>query len=90
MSQARSLHSATLLTNGRVIVCGGAQGTLTVPTSIANVDQFDPGTGTWTALAPLLAPRSAHAAWLQPDGMLVLLGGQGSSGTVATVETLHF
>jgi hypothetical protein len=90
MSQARSLHSATLLTNGRVVVCGGAQGTLTAPTSIANVDQFDPGTGIWTSLAPLLAPRSAHAAWLQPDGLLILLGGQGSSGTVATVETLHF
>jgi hypothetical protein len=41
-------------------------------------------------MAPLLAPRSAHAALLQPDGMLVLLGGQGSGATVATVETLHF
>jgi hypothetical protein len=90
MGQARSLHSATLLPNGHVVVCGGAQGTLTVPTSIANVEQFDPGTSAWTPMAPLLAPRSAHAAWLQPDGLLILLGGQGSGATVATIETLHF
>lgn len=90
MGTARSLHSATLLADGRVAVCGGAQGTLTAPTSIDGVEVFDPGTNGWTVQPPLASPRSAHAAALQPDGLLVLFGGQAAAGTASSIETLHF
>ncbi len=90
MPTARSLHSATVLTSGRVVVCGGAQGTLDVPVPLANVDSFDPGSNTWTALPPLAAPRTGHSAALLPDGLLVLLGGQDSVSTTTAIESLHF
>jgi N-acetylneuraminic acid mutarotase len=90
MSAARSLHSANLLANGRVAVCGGAQGTLTSPTAIASVEVFDPATNTWSAAGPLTTARSGHAGIVTPDGLLVLLGGQGNTATLNTVEVLHF
>lgn len=90
MPNARALHSATRLADGRVVVAGGAQGTLLAPTSIAFVDVFSPATNSWTPAPNLLAPRGGHVGALLPDGTLVLFGGQGSSSTVNTIETLRF
>lgn len=90
MATARALHSATKLADGRVVVCGGAQGTLTTPVPIADVELFTPATNTWTGLPPLLAPRAGHSAERTPDGMVVLFGGQDLSATTATIETLRF
>ena len=90
MPNARALHSANRLLDGRVVVCGGAQGTLTAPSSIPNVDVFDPSTNAWTPAPNLTAPRASHVSMLQLDGTLVLFGGQGASTTVPTIETLRF
>jgi hypothetical protein len=90
MPVARALHSATVLDDGRVAVCGGAQGTLIVPLSIGNVDVFNPGTNTWASAPALLGARASHAANLMPDGTLVLFGGQGVTTSLTTIETLRF
>jgi hypothetical protein len=90
MPTARALHSATRLADGRVVVCGGAQGTLTTPTSSANVDVFQPASNTWTSAPALVGPRASHVASLMPDGTLVVFGGQGASTTVPLIETLRF
>lgn len=90
MQVARALHSANLLPDGRVVVCGGAQGTLTTPFSIADVEVFDPSSNSWQTLAPLGNPRGSHAAAMTPDGTLLLFGGQGSSTTTTSIETLRF
>ncbi|MCC7061895.1 MAG: hypothetical protein IT456_03765 [Planctomycetes bacterium] len=90
MNTPRALHSATKLSDGRVVVCGGAQGTLTTPVSIDGVEVFNPATNGWTGLAPLTAPRAGQSAALLPDGTVVLFGGQGATATVNTIETLRF
>ncbi len=90
MATARALHSATRLADGRVVVCGGAQGTLTTPTSIDAVELFDPATNGWTTLPNLSEPRAGHGAALLPDGTVLLLGGQGASSTSTTIATLRF
>jgi len=90
MPTVRALHSATVLADGRVAACGGAQGTLTVPVPIANVDVFDPTTNTWSSAPNLTAARGSHNAALMPDGTLLLLGGQGATVSFQTVETLRF
>jgi len=91
MSQARALHSATLLPDGRVVVAGGAQGTLQAPVSIASTEVFDPTTDTWSAGPTLNLARAGHFAALTPDGLVLLVGGQGPSGaTESAAETLHF
>lgn len=89
MGGARALHSASVMANGDVVVCGGAQGTLTLPTPIADVERFDPGTNTWSGLPALSTPRSSHAAAVMPDGTLLLFGGQGATTTLTSIETLR-
>jgi hypothetical protein len=79
-----------VLDDGRVAVCGGAQGTLIVPQSIGNVDVFNPGTNTWASAPALVGARASHAANLMPDGTLVLFGGQGATTSLTTIETLRF
>ena len=90
MPQARSLHTATALQNGNVAVCGGAQGTLLAPAAINNVNLFNPVTNSWSNQPGLLTPKSGHAAYVQPDGLLVLFGGQGATTTSNSISTLHY
>ena len=90
MPTARALHSATRLADGRVVVCGGTQGTLLAPVSINNVEVFSPTSNTWTPAAALLEPRASHIGEVLPDGTLVLFGGQGASATLTSIETLRF
>ncbi|HZN40572.1 MAG TPA: kelch repeat-containing protein [Planctomycetota bacterium] len=90
MPNARALHSATRLADGRVVVCGGAQGTLLASVPIDLVDVFTPATNSWSIAPVLTAPRASHVAQLLPDGTLILFGGQGSSMTLDTIETLRF
>ncbi len=90
MAASRAFHSATRLPDGRVVVAGGAQGTLTTPTAIAGVEVFNPATNGWAGAPALTGPRGGHGAALTPDGLLVLFGGQGASTTVNTIETLRF
>jgi hypothetical protein len=88
LAHARVGHSAALV-GGRLIVAGGTQGTLNAPTPIASVEALDPSTSTWTTLPDLSAARGGHAAAVTADGLLCLLGGQGASNTLASVETLR-
>jgi hypothetical protein len=90
MPNVRTLHSATRLADGRVVVAGGAQGTLLAPVSIANVDVFIPATNSWSTMPALTAPRAGQVAELMPDGTLVLFGGQGAATTTNTIETIRY
>ncbi len=90
MPNVRTLHSATRLADGRVVVAGGAQGTLLAPISIANVDVFNPAINSWSSAPALTGPRGGHGAELLPDGTLVLFGGQGAVSTTNTIETIRF
>lgn len=90
MATARSLHSATRLSDGRVVVCGGAQGSLTLPVAVDGVEVYNPTSNGWTSLNALPTPRMAHAAALLPDGTIALLGGQDAVGTTGSVALLRF
>lgn len=90
MPNARALHTATRLADGRVAACGGAQGTLLAPIPIDAVDVFDPATNSWTPAPNLTVARGSHTAQLLPDGTLILFGGQGPTTTLNSIETLRF
>lgn len=90
MADARFLHTATRLADGRVVVCGGSQGLLSAPVAIDGVAIFDPASNSWSNAAAMTTPRTGHAAALLPDGMLVILGGADNVGGLATAESLHF
>ena len=47
---------------------------------------YDPTAGTFTAVAPLLAARSDPTATLLADGRVLVAGGMGASGALASAE----
>ncbi len=72
-------HSATLLTNGRLLVVGGVTST----GGTAAADLFDPVAATWTPVAPMGTMRSSHAATLLADGRVLVTGGSTVSTSAA-------
>lgn len=62
--RARTQHTATLLTNGTVLVVGGS-----------NAELYDPATGTWMAAGALANARASHTATLLRDGRVLIAGG---------------
>jgi hypothetical protein len=80
MSDARALHTATLLPNGAVLVAGGTTGF----TPLASAEVFDPATGIWSSASPMNSAHSGHTATLitfnsllgpVPDFVVFVAGG---------------
>jgi hypothetical protein len=69
--------SATLLTNGKVLVVGGEGDGGFSP----NGEVYDPSTRTFTVTTNSVRSRSAHTATLLRDGKVLLAGGRVSPGS---------
>src|SRR5262249_57398086 len=65
-------HTATLLSDGRVLVTGGAD-VAGVP--IASAELYDPSNDTFTPTGSMLKPRVGHSATLLTDGKGLIAGG---------------
>ena len=72
--------TAMLLPNGQVLVAGG--GTPALPAA----ELYDPGTGSWTATAPMLEVRVSQTTTLLRDGTVLVAGGEGLRSTLASAE----
>ncbi len=89
MSTPRVFHGAVVLPNGKVLVTGGADDK-TSPSSpgmgkaLASAEVYDPASNTWSAVAPMLAPRYGHAIVLVGSKVLVL--GGADPNQLATAE----
>ncbi len=75
MSLARGSHTATLLTNGKVLIAGGTRFLSGGYTEVINADLYDPATGGWTVTGSLANRRSSHTAVLLPNGKVMVAGG---------------
>jgi hypothetical protein len=80
MTNARVLHTATLLGNGKVLVAGGQNQSYTSQFSSAEI--YDPVTGIWTTTGSMNKSRSGHTATLLPNGLVLVSGGT-IDGTVS-------
>jgi hypothetical protein len=78
MAEARSLHTATLLANGQVLVAGGG-----VENSTAEV--YDPTTRSFSVTGGMEVGRSGHTATLLGNGSVLVAGG-GIFAGLATAE----
>jgi hypothetical protein len=64
MNAARKWHTATRLSDGRVLIAGGHDGT----TALKSTEIYDPVTHAFTAIEDMSTPRALHSATLLPSG----------------------
>lgn len=84
LTTGRSSHAATLMQDGRVLIAGGEQDTLTgnanTTNYIASAELYDPTSGKFSLVGSMTTPRSGHTATLLNDGRVLIAGGQGGAG----------
>jgi hypothetical protein len=81
MKTPRAAHTATLLTNGKVLITGGGNVWPYQWATSASAELYDPASGTFTRTGDITTPRDGHTATLLPDGRVLIAGGEGSNGT---------
>lgn len=74
-TEPRDFHTATLLTNGKVLLAGGE----TVPPQVitASAELYDPATGLFQPTGNMTTGRESHTATLLGDGRVLMTGGIG-------------
>lgn len=87
MSTSRSDHTATLLTNGKVLIAGGESyvyydmPTYNTDLAVANAELYDPMTGTFTATGSMSGNAGAGlTSTLLQNGKVLIAGGASVSG----------
>jgi hypothetical protein len=75
MTVPREDHSATLLSDGRVLVVGGTDYPNGTQTLLASAEIYDPSTRAFSACGSMDAPRSGHTATELADGRVLIVGG---------------
>ena len=83
MQVSRAAHTATALPDGRVLAAGG----FVEKGSSKGAEVYEPGTGRFAPLPPMVTTRHSHTATLLPDGKVLIAGGYGEgSVTLAAAE----
>lgn len=80
----RNSHAAERLTDGRVLVTGGAWADGNYTSSVI----FDPKTGAWSTTGDMAAGRALHCMALLHDGRVLVAGGASKAldGSLASAE----
>jgi hypothetical protein len=78
MASARSGHTATTLSDGRVLIAGGD--------ASGSAEIYDPLSGLFVAAGNLNSARSRHAAVRLADGRILLTGGTVGGASVSSTE----
>jgi N-acetylneuraminic acid mutarotase len=85
MAAMRGLHTATLLTNGQVLVTGSFDGSA----ALSSAELYDPVSNTWSSAGSMATARGAHTATLLPNGMVLVAGGDDGSGAALSSAELY-
>jgi N-acetylneuraminic acid mutarotase len=75
MLTTRTMHTATLLADGRVLIVGGGDWGDRVANLRWSAEIYYPDSGIWTNTDHLRIPRAFHSANLLPDGRVLVTGG---------------
>jgi len=77
LPEARRGHTATLLSDGKVLVAGGLGGCgVAACNNLASAEVYNPATGTWTATSTMTTASDSHTATLLPNGKVLVAGGE--------------
>jgi hypothetical protein len=87
MTAARAQQTATLLSDGRVLIVGGME--VTAPNAvktIASAELYDPKAGTFSPTGSMTTGRAGVTATLLSGGRVLIAGGYDGNGYVASAE----
>ncbi len=88
MSVGRFGHTATLLTNGLVLITGGKQDNA-AGDQYSSAELYDPGTGLCHPTGSLTTIRVYHTATLLNNGQVLVVGGYGPDGSSLASAELY-
>ena len=87
MASSRSMPTATLLADGRVLIAGGSANN---GDALASAEIYNPLTRTFSSTGSMAVQRIASASVQLKDGRIMVVGGQDASGdtgkSIASVE----
>lgn len=80
MSTPRYGHTATQLSDGKIMIAGGHN--LLNSSPLSNAELYDPATGIFTATGSMATARSGYTATLLPNGKVLITGGRGYTNSM--------
>ena len=86
MTSAHTVPTATLLTNGKVLIAGGDWGDGDGPSYITEL--YDSASGTFTPTGRMMNGREQDAASVLPDGTVLMAGGHEASSRPKLKSTI--
>jgi hypothetical protein len=75
MTDARILHTATVLNDGKVLIAGGTRAGGGGGAAIASAELYDPTIGTFSPTGSMNTDRAQHTATLLTNGEVLVAGG---------------
>jgi hypothetical protein len=84
LNTARELHTATLLSDGKVLVAAGDNGL-----QLASAELYDPATGLWSFTGSLNEGRTWHTGTLLANGKVLVAAGYQISGDYLASAELY-
>lgn len=89
MGTKRSAHTATRLTNGNILICGGILKAEGVEINNASAELFVNTSEKFIPTGNMHFNRAGHTATLLQDGNVLITGGFDSNGFLASAEIYH-
>jgi hypothetical protein len=86
MSSQRAGHSATLLSDGTVLVAGGEDSS---GNSLSSAELYDPLGNSWSDAGSMASARYNHSALLLPNNMVLVTGGTNNSSVSVSSADLY-
>lgn len=86
---ARAFPTATKLADGRVLVAGGGQGSLTGASGLASAEIYRPNLEAFEPTGSMNSARALHRATLLNDGRVLMTGGVDALGNVLNTAEIY-